>query len=104
VCCQSRGRRAAIDERTGRTYTAHDQVAITAVADFYAVLDARDAAGVESKMPICPSAENYVAADSIQLAGSDNGRAAFIKLFDGSGRVGGVGGFPPGGPGGPGAR
>jgi hypothetical protein len=36
------------------TYTAEEKTDTKVVADFYAALDARDAAGGESKMPIRP--------------------------------------------------
>jgi len=97
------------------TYTAEEKANIKAVADFYAALDARDAAGGESKMPIRPILEKYIKEDYIQhMAGQEQGREGLAKLF--TGRAGGPpgggappngtagfppGGAPPGGAGGP---
>jgi len=102
------------------TYTAEEKANIKAVADFYAALDARDAAGGESKMPIRPILEKYIKEDYIQhMAGQEQGREGLAKMFEG--RAGGPprggaapngaagpppggappGGAPPGGAGGP---
>jgi hypothetical protein len=70
------------------TYTAEEKANIKAVADFYAALDARDAAGGESKMPIRPILEKYIKEDYIQhMAGQEQGREGLAKLF--TGRAGG---------------
>jgi predicted SnoaL-like aldol condensation-catalyzing enzyme len=88
------------------TYTAEEKTDTKVVADFYAALDARDAAGGESKMPIRPILEKYIKEDYIQhMAGQEQGREGLAKMF--TGRPGGppgggaapngAGGFPPGG-------
>jgi predicted SnoaL-like aldol condensation-catalyzing enzyme len=102
-------------------YTAQEQANIKVVADFYDALNARDAAGGESKMPIRPIIEKYLKEDyhqnSPDLAAGGQGREALIKMFQGRGPGAGgppggagpngappAGGPPPGGPGAGGAR
>jgi hypothetical protein len=88
-------------------YTKQEQEAIAAVQGFYDALNARDAAGGESKMPIRPIVEKYIAANYHQnnpgMAAMGQGPEALIRMFQGN-RGGGAGGPPGGAPGGaPGA-
>jgi predicted SnoaL-like aldol condensation-catalyzing enzyme len=70
------------------TYTAQEQAGIKVVADFYAALDERDAAGGESKRPIRPIAEKYLKPDYKQMGqvngSAPGGRERFIKSFESS--------------------
>ena len=79
-------------------YTKQEQEAIATVQGFYDALNARDAAGGESKMPIRPIMEKYLAEDyhqnSPSWAAQGQGREALIRNFQG--RAGAAGG-PPGG-------
>ena len=82
-------------------YTKQEKEAIAAVQGFYDALNARGAAGGESKMPIRPIAEKYMAENYHQnspgWAAQGQGREAFIHMFE---RMGGGAGRPPaGGPG-----
>ena len=89
-------------------YTAQEQANIKVVADFYDALNARDAAGGESKMPIRPIVEKYLKEDyhqnSPDLAAGGQGREALIRMFQGRGPGPGAGGPPTGGPGAGGPR
>ena len=82
-------------------FTKQEKEAIAAVQGFYDALNARGAAGGESKMPIRPIAEKYLAENYRQnspgWAAEGPGRESFIRMFQG--RVGGAGGPPAGGPG-----
>jgi hypothetical protein len=82
-------------------YTKQEKEAIAAVQGFYDALNARDAAGGESKMPIRPIAEKYLAENYHQnnpgMAAQGQGRESLIRMFQG--RSGGAGGPPAGGPG-----
>ncbi|HEY5309949.1 MAG TPA: hypothetical protein VIK97_15655 [Casimicrobiaceae bacterium] len=76
---------------------------IAAVQGFYDALNARNAAGGESKMPFRPIAEKYIAENYHQnspgWAAHGQGREAFIKMFEGRGGGGGGGAAPnAGGP------
>jgi hypothetical protein len=86
-------------------YTKQEQEAIAAVQGFYDALNARDAAGGESKMPIRPIIEKYLAENYHQnspgWAAQGQGREALIRVFQG--RAGGAGGPPGGAPPGAGA-
>jgi predicted SnoaL-like aldol condensation-catalyzing enzyme len=68
------------------TNTAQEQANIKLVADFYAALDERDAAGGESKRPIRPIAEKYLKPDYKQMGqingSAPGGRERFIKSFE----------------------
>jgi translation initiation factor IF-2 len=82
-------------------YTKQEKEAIAAVQGFYDALNARDAAGGESKMPIRPIVEKYIAPNYHQnnpgMAAGGQGPEALIRMF------GGGGGAPRGGaPGGAG--
>jgi predicted SnoaL-like aldol condensation-catalyzing enzyme len=87
-------------------YTKQEQAAIAAVQGFYDALNARGAAGGESKMPIRPIAEKYLAEDYRQnspgWAAQGQGRESFIRIFQGQmggpGRPPGAGAPPPGAP------
>lgn len=87
-------------------YTKQEQEAIAAVQGFYDALNARDAAGGESKMPIRPIVEKYISEkyhqNSPALAAQGQGPEALIRMFQGI-RVGGAGGPPGGAPPGAGA-
>jgi len=78
-------------------YTKQEKEAIAAVQGFYDALNARDAAGGESKMPIRPIVEKYIAPNYHQnnpaMAAQGQGPEALIRMF------GGGGGGPPGGAG-----
>lgn len=83
-------------------YTEQEKTGIAAVQGFYDALNARGAAGGESKVPFRPIAEKYIAENYHQnspgWAAHGQGREAFIKMFQG--RIGGAsqsaGGPPPG--------
>ena len=87
-------------------YTKQEKEAIAVVQGFYDALNARDAAGGESKMPIRPIIEKYLAENYHQnspgWAAQGQGREALIRIFQGRG--GGAGGPPAGGPGAGGPR
>ena len=84
-------------------YTKQEKVAIAAVQGFYDALNARGAAGGESKMPFRPIAEKYIAENyhqnspGWQALAQGQGREAFIKMFQGrvGGSTGGMGGAGP---------
>jgi predicted SnoaL-like aldol condensation-catalyzing enzyme len=82
-------------------YTKQEQEAIAAVQGFYDALNARTAAGGESKMPFRPIAEKYIGENYHQnspgWAAQGQGREAFIKMFQGrgGGATSGAGGAPP---------
>jgi len=82
-------------------YTKQEQEAIAAVKGFYDALNARDAAGGESKMPIRPIVEKYIAPNyhqnSPDLAAQGQGPESLIRMFQGM--RGGGAGAPPGGAG-----
>lgn len=86
-------------------YTKQEKEAIAVVQGFYDALNARDAAGGESKMPIRPIIEKYLAENYHQnspgWAAQGQGREALIRIFQGRG--GGAGGTPGGAPPGAGA-
>lgn len=86
-------------------YTKQEKEAIAAVQGFYDALNARDAAGGESKMPIRPIIEKYLAENYHQnspgWAAQGQGRESLIRIFQGRG--GGAGGTPGGAPPGAGA-
>jgi hypothetical protein len=86
-------------------YTKQEKEAIAAVQGFYDALNARDAAGGESKMPIRPIIEKYLAEDYHQnspgWAAQGQGRESLIRIFQG--RSSGAGGPPSGAPPGAGA-
>ena len=79
-------------------YTKQEKEAIAAVQGFYDALNARDAAGGESKMPFRPIADKYYAENYHQNSpgwialAQGQGREAFIKMFQGRG---GGAGAPP---------
>jgi hypothetical protein len=82
-------------------YTKQEQEAIAAVQGFYDALNARGAAGGESKMPIRPIAEKYLAENYHQnspgWAAEGQGRESFIRMFQ---QMSSNAGRPPaGGPG-----
>ena len=70
-------------------YTKQEKEGIAAVQGFYDALNARNAAGGESKMPFRPIAEKYIAENYHQnspgWAAQGQGREAFIKMFQGRG-------------------
>jgi predicted SnoaL-like aldol condensation-catalyzing enzyme len=80
-------------------YTKQEKEAIAVVQGFYDALNARDAAGGESKMPIRPIMEKYLAENYHQnspaQAAQGQGREALIRVFQG--RSGGAGGAGAGG-------
>jgi predicted SnoaL-like aldol condensation-catalyzing enzyme len=82
-------------------YTKQEQEAIAVVKGFYDALNARGAAGGESKMPIRPIAEKYLAENYHQnspgWAAEGQGRESFIRMFQ---QMSSNAGRPPaGGPG-----
>lgn len=97
-------------------YTKQEKEAIAVVQGFYDALNARDAAGGESKMPIRPIVEKYISEkyhqNSPDLAAQGQGPESLIRMFQGmgggaGGRAGGqpprgdappAGGLPAGGP------
>jgi hypothetical protein len=87
-------------------YTKQEEEGIAAVTGFYDALNARSAAGGESKMPFRPIAEKYIAENYHQnspgWAAQGQGREAFIKMFQGRGG-GGTGGAGRAGGASPGA-
>lgn len=82
-------------------YTKQEKEAIAAVQGFYDALNARDAAGGESKMPIRPIVEKYISEkyhqNSPDLAAQGQGPEALIRMFQGMGGGAGgrTGGLPP---------
>ena len=88
-------------------YTKQEKENIAAVQGFYDALNARNAAGGESKMPFRPIAEKYIAENYHQnspgWAARGQGREAFIKMFEGRGGGGGGGAAPSAGSPPPGA-
>jgi len=82
-------------------YTKQEKEAIAVVQGFYDALNARDAAGGESKMPIRPIVEKYLSEkyhqNSPDLAAQGQGPEALIRMFQamGGGAGGRAGGLPP---------
>lgn len=76
-------------------YTKQEKDNIALVQGFYAALDARTAAGGESKVPFRPIAEKYIAENYHQnspgWAAQGQGREALIRIFQT--RAGGPGGM-----------
>ena len=84
-------------------YTKQEKEGIALVQAFYDALDARTAAGGESKVPFRPIAEKYIAENYHQnspgWAAQGQGREALIRIFQtrGGGPGGMQGPAPPGG-------
>jgi hypothetical protein len=82
-------------------YTKQEKDSIAVVQGFYDALNARDAAGGESKMPIRPIVEKYISEkyhqNSPDLAAQGQGPEALIRMFQGMGGGAGrrAGGLPP---------
>jgi predicted SnoaL-like aldol condensation-catalyzing enzyme len=76
-------------------YTKQEEEGIALVQGFYDALDARTAAGGESKVPFRPIAEKYIAENYHQnspgWAAQGQGREALIRIFET--RAGGPGGM-----------